>query len=1089
MSSDVPDQNTDMPATSVPRADSGDQTERAAFPVVGIGASAGGLAAFEAFFSSMPFDTASPMAFVLVQHLAPDHKSILSELIGRYTQMKVFEVEDGMIVRPNCAYIIPPGHDMAFFNGSLQLLEQSTVRGQRLPIDFLFRSLADDQKERSIGIVLSGTASDGTLGVRAIKGEGGMVMVQSPESAEYDGMPRSALATGLVDYELSPQEMPEALIEYVSRALGNASPCDAGPTPGMEKHLKKVLTLLRTEAGHDFSLYKPNSIIRRIERRMAIQQIDSMEYYVKYLQQTPDETNALFKDLLIGVTRFFRDSEAFAALEQTVVPELFEGARNGGAIRVWSPGCSTGEEAYSVAILLQEAMERSGLSLSLQVFATDIDSEAIAVARSGVFPSSVVADISQERLARFFTADSSGSDSSPHSYRINKNIRDILIFSEQNVIKDPPLSRMDLITCRNLLIYLSGDLHRKLIPMFHYSLNPGGMLFLGLSESVGEFTDLFATLDAKAKLYRRNDRPIGGTRRVPSSFLPSMESTRPRLTAERSPQPKAPLRELAEQTLLQHLAPASALVERNGDIVYLHGRTGKYLEPATGDVGTYNILSMAREGLQYELNTALGEAVQTNDTVRRRGLSVKTNEHFAPVNLSICPAAKRPDAPDSKPLYLVVLEDGVMPKDRQPADADHGNSAGSARGSDNDALVVSLRKELQAKDEFLRAANDELETTNADLRSSVEEMQSMNEELQSTNEELETSKEELQSVNEELAAVNVELQTKVADLSRSNNDMNNLLAGTGIATVFLDHQLRILRFTPTASELINLIPGDEGRPVAHILSNLFGYDRMVEDVRDVLDTLVPKKREVQTTEGKWFNMGILPYRTLDNVIEGVVINFVDITDRKKADDEIRKQLSEKETLLQEIHHRIKNNITSVSILLSTQARSTRNPEALSILQDAIGRLNSMSVLYENLLIRQEYEASSVKSYVEGLVDSLVAAVPPPEGVAIEKRISDFALVPARLFPLGIIINELLTNVIKYAFVGKDSGVVTISLTETGSRATLTVEDNGIGLPENYQTGETKGFGHTLVNMLTDQLGGRFFIESDDGTTSVLEFDL
>ncbi len=340
-----------------------------------------------------------------------------------------------------------------------------------------------------------------------------------------------------------------------------------------------------------------------------------------------------------------------------------------------------------------------------------------------------------------------------------------------------------------------------------------------------------------------------------------------------------------------------------------------------------------------------------------------------------------------------------------------------------------------------------------------------------------------------MAAVNVELQTKVADLSRSNNDMNNLLAGTGIATVFLDHQLRILRFTPTASELINLIPGDEGRPVAHILSNLFGYDRMVEDVRDVLDTLVPKKREVQTTEGKWFNMGILPYRTLDNVIEGVVINFVDITDRKKADDEIRKQLSEKETLLQEIHHRIKNNITSVSILLSTQARSTRNPEALSILQDAIGRLNSMSVLYENLLIRQEYEASSVKSYVEGLVDSLVAAVPPPEGVAIEKCISDFALVPARLFPLGIIINELLTNVIKYAFVGKDSGVVTISLTETGSRATLTVEDNGIGLPENYQTGETEGFGHTLVNMLTDQLGGRFFIESDDGTTSVLEFDL
>ncbi len=1076
-------QKTEESATTGPLAESGDEKTQAGFPVVGIGASAGGLAAFETFFSSMPLDTAIPMAFVLVQHLAPDHKSILSELIGRSTQMKVFEVEDGMAVRPNCAYIIPPGCDMTLQNGNLQLLEPAAPRGQRLPIDFFFRSLAQDQKERSIGIVLSGTASDGTLGARAIKGAGGMVMVQTPDSTEFDGMPRSALSTGLVDYELPPHEMPAALISYVAHALGKTPLRTSGSVPEVETHLKKIFSLLRSRTSHDFSLYKPNSVIRRIERRMAIKKIDSVEHYVTHLQETPEEVNALFRDLLIGVTSFFRDTEAFQALEQTVVPMLLAGAKNGNTIRVWSPGCSTGEEAYSIAILLYEAVERSDLRLVLQVFASDIDSRAIAVARSGVYSSGAVTEVSQERLARFFTPETDASDPVARSYRINKTIRDMLIFSEQNVIEDPPLSRMDLITCRNVLIYLSADLQKKLIPMFHYALNPGGVLFLGSSESVGEYTDLFKSLDRKGKLYQRLDRSLGGKRPTPASYPSPKEPARPVSTREHAPPRKASLRELAEQTLLKQLAPASALVDRNGDILYLHGRTGKYLEPVTGEVGTYNILRMARDGLQHELNNALHQVVRSNATVRRPGLRVRTNDHFAPVNLSICPVPAAFDDPDSRSLYLVVLEDG------QPLEALESRAATPVSGSGDETLVASLRKELQTKEEYLRAAREELESFSADFRSSVEEMQSMNEELQSANEELETSKEELQSVNEELAAVNVELQTKVADLSSANNDMNNLLAGTGIATVFLDHNLRILRFTPTARTLINLIPGDEGRPVAHILSNLVGYDTMVDDLRDVLDTLVPKKREVQTAEGSWFTMSILPYRTLDNVIEGAVINFVDITERKKVSDEIRKQLSEKEILLQEIHHRIKNNITSIGLLLSTQAESTNNPEALSVLQDAIGRLNSMSVLYENLLIRQEYETSSAKSYVETLIDSLVAAFPVPCAVTVKKRITDFALVPSRLFPLGIIVNELLSNVMKYAFIGKDTGEVTISLRKTKNHVTLTVRDDGTGLPELLQTDGAKGFGLTLVGMLSDQLGGRFAIESDHGTTSVLEFDL
>ncbi|MEO8120913.1 MAG: chemotaxis protein CheB, partial [Rhodoferax sp.] len=442
-----------------------DKTQKAidmtvtSFPIVGIGASAGGLAAFESFFSGMPAATDPGMAFVLVQHLAPDHKSILSDLIQRYTRMQVFEVEDGMTVQINCAYIIPPNRDMAFLNGTLQLLEPSAPRGHRLPIDYFFYSLAQDQADRAIGIVLSGTGSDGTLGVRAIKSGGGMVMAQNPASTEFDGMPRSAIATGLVDYELAPAEMPAQLIAYAAHAFGRSVPPISAPAPRTESALKKIFVLLRSQSGHDFSQYKPSTILRRIERRMAVHQIETIDDYVKYLQQTPIEGEALFRDLLIGVTNFFRDAEAFQALENEVIPKLFEGKPTGALVRVWSTGCSTGEEPYSIAILLQERMEALKANFTLQVFATDLDSRAIATARSGVYPASIATDVSPERLARFFTAEPDGG-----AYRIHKSIRDLLVFSEQDLIKDPPFSKLDLISCRNLLIYMSGALQKKLIP-------------------------------------------------------------------------------------------------------------------------------------------------------------------------------------------------------------------------------------------------------------------------------------------------------------------------------------------------------------------------------------------------------------------------------------------------------------------------------------------------------------------------------------------------------------------------------------------------------------------------------------------------
>ena len=855
-----------------------------AFPIVGIGASAGGLAAFEAFFSGMPAAVDPGMAFVLVQHLAPDHKSILADLIRRYTRMQVFEVEDGMEVQPNCAYIIPPNRDMAFLSGTLQLMEPSSPRGHRLPIDFFFRSLAQDQHERTIGIVLSGTGSDGTLGVRAIKGEGGMVMVQNPASTEYDGMPRSAIATGLVDFELPPAEMPAQIIRYVTQAFGH--PPGPGSVPKAGNALKKIFTLLREQTSHDFSQYKPSTINRRIERRMAIQQVKVLDSYVKYLQQTPTEVDALFRDLLINVTNFFRDPEAFKALEEQIIPKLFAKKPAGGLIRVWSTGCSTGEEAYSIAILLAERIEALKQTYTVQIFATDIDRQAITVARAGFYPASIAADITPERLARFFTAEPNGG-----AYRIHKNIRDMLVFSEQDVVKDPPFSKLDLISCRNLLIYMNGDLQKKIISLFHYALNPGGFLFLSTSETVGEFTDLFNPMDRKSKLYQHKEDFHGTRRAALGRFLAPMAAIRaalPRAADKAANTAKPTLRELTEQALLQEIAPAAALVNSQGDILYLHGRTGMYLEPAPGETGINNIVKMAREGLRHGLTTALHQAATTRKPVRSPVLRVKTNGDFTPVNLTIRPVISVPAETLEVPLFLILIEEA-------PAawpDGDEKAGGANEAAPDTDARIVLLKRELHAKEEYLQTANEELETSNEELKSSNEEMQSVNEELQSANEELETSKEELQSVNEELATVNAELQIKVGEMSRINNDMNNLLAGTGIATVFVDFGLHVLRFTPSASRITNLILSDVGRPIAHIVSNLVGYHTLVDDLKDVLNSLIPKELEVQSLEGKWYTLRIQPYRTMNEVVEGAVVSFEDITDMRQMRDEALRQAND-----------------------------------------------------------------------------------------------------------------------------------------------------------------------------------------------------
>ena len=832
------------------------------FPIIGIGASAGGLAAFAAFFSGMPTDKNPDMAFILIQHLAPDHHSMLVDLIQKYTRMPVVAAEDGIKVQPNRVYIIPPNRDMALLNGTLQLLVPVAPHGHRLPIDFFFRSLAEDQHERAIGIILSGTGSDGTYGAQGIKAEGGIVMAQAIDSADFDGMPRSVINTGLVDYILPPGDMPGRLIDLSKLAakhfqINNASIFS-------ESTLKKIFLLIRSQTNHDFSLYKRNTIYRRIERRMAVHQIDTIDAYLLILQHNPSEITSLFKDLLIGVTSFFRDPDAFLALEQKIIPLLFTAKTNNAPIRVWCLGCSTGEEAYSIAILLQEYMDRLKKNYKVQIFATDIDSAAITKARSGLYPFSITFDVSAARLANFFTAESKG-------YRIHKNIRNMLVFSEHNVISEPPFSKLDLISCRNLLIYFESELQNKLLPMFHYVLNPGGALFLGNSENIGNFVDDFIKIDSKkAKLFQRkglNDKNQGRTFMPPALSLQSVYS---KLLAE----PKQSLRDLTEQALLQHVSPPSALINASGDILYLHGNIDQYLEPIPNNHKNNNLLNIARIGLRKSLISSLEEAVKTEDTVICTGLCIPAKERVIMVNMTILPVKIVAKNNDLLCLYLVTIEE--IP------------GLENITETESEPQVALLKKELQVKNKFMQTFHDELETSTEELKCSNEEMQSINEELQATNEELETSKEELQSVNEELASVNVELESKLIELSRSNNDMNNLLSGTGIATLFLDLNLNVMRFTPNICKLVNLINGDIGRPLSDLSLKLIDYDQLIEDSHDVLNTLKPKERDVQTKDNTWYIMSMLPYRTLNNIVEGVVITFVEITEAVRAREALRR---------------------------------------------------------------------------------------------------------------------------------------------------------------------------------------------------------
>jgi two-component system, chemotaxis family, CheB/CheR fusion protein len=838
--------------------------------IVGIGASAGGLAALEQFLKQTSPD--SGMAYVVVQHLDPTQKALLPELLQRVTAMPVHEARQGMRVEPNHVYVIPPNAELSVVSGALRLTKPVEPRGMRLPINVLFSSLASAQGERAIAVVLSGMGSDGSLGLQAIKAVGGLTVAQEPASAQFDSMPRSAIAAGCADIVAPPEELPARILSYVAKVPdpGIAVEEDARPAPETEP-LEDIVRLLHKHTRHDFSLYKQSTLHRRLERRMSIHHIETPKQYVEYLKRNAQEIDLLFKELLIGVTSFFRDPPVWEHLADVALPELLARHTKERSLRAWVVGCSTGEEAYSLAIVFNEAAQRlpRGSRLQLQIFASDLSPDAIARARRGRYPLSISDNVSAARLAHFFEAHDT-------YYQISKGIRDMVLFAQHDVVLDPPFTKLDLIACRNLLIYFDSTLQRRLIPLFHYSLRPGGLLLLGSAETVGRFSYLFTPKEQKLRLYVSQEHvSIGGPDFQLKSFPPLSKLSKEHSVAHPTEpaEPRDNLQSAADHVLLQVYAPAAVVVNGDGDIVYISGRTGKYLEPAAGKAN-WNFHAMVRNGLGAPLADALKRAATQSEPLQLHGLEVATPGGVQHVDITV-QALQKPAA--LRGMTMVVFRDVAAtpaghrsrPKARGTPEASHA------------AEIQKYRDEIETLREETRATREELQSAN-------EELQSTNEELQSTNEELTTSKEEMQSMNEELQTINSELQTKLDDLALAQSDMQNLLNSIEIAILFLDGDLNVRRYTDRASRIISLRESDVGRPLSDLTTSL-QYSDLHENALETLSTLRPSEEQVRTDDGRWFSVRIMPYRRLDNVIDGVVITLLDITATKTPEQAPREE--------------------------------------------------------------------------------------------------------------------------------------------------------------------------------------------------------
>lgn len=829
------------------------------FPIVGIGSSAGGLEALEVFFENMP--QKSGMAFVIIQHQDPHHEGLLKDLLQKKTQMKVTLAFDGLPIKPDAVYVIPPNKNMSVLNDTLYLFEPKKNKRVNSSIDFFLRSLATNRQEKSIAVILSGMGSDGSNGLKSIRENNGIIAVQDPKTAKYSSMPTAAIETVHPDIIAPIERLPLKIIDLYLKH-------EATKIVINNSNLDKIIELLRNQTGNDFSKYKKNTLYRRIERRKNIHQITSIKNYIRLLEENPHEIEILFKELLIGVTSFFRDPEVWTKLKEVILPKLIEKFPDGHTLRAWVAGCSTGEEAYTFAIIFKEVMESyfPEKKCELQLFATDLDTDAIDKARKGFFKENTVENISPERLREFFVKEEKG-------YRISNRIRELIVFAPQNVTKDPPFTKLDFISCRNMLIYMEPELQRKLIPLFNYSLNPGGILVLGSSETLGNHINGIVEIDSKLKIYERNSNSV--TKELidfPSIYYHNkIMSTEKKIETEKVEN----IQTIADKLVLQNYAPASVLVNQKGDIIYITGRTGKYLEPVAGKAN-WNIHSMAREGLASELSNAFKKALQSYDPFTISNIKIGSGNLSSFISLTV----QRLKQPESvKNMVLVVFKDipSVQNFEKNELQTNNKNSSTNQKSLEDELHNCQL--EIQRIQEEMQSSEEELKSTN-------EELQSTNEELQSTNEELTTSKEEMQSLNEELQTVNVELQRKVTDYIRANDDMKNLLNSIDVATLFLDKELNIRRYTDQVTQIFKLRKADIGRPFTDLVSNLH-YPDIDIHAKEVIKTLIYIEKAVATTDERWFNVRIMPYRTVDDRIDGLVITFNDITEFKKLETELK----------------------------------------------------------------------------------------------------------------------------------------------------------------------------------------------------------
>lgn len=844
------------------------------FPIIGLGASAGGTEALLSFFEEMPADNG--MAFVIVLHLAPEQSSHLAGILQNVTAMPVQQVTTTTAIEKNHVYVIAPSSDLQMVDDYLQVRKAAAHAGPQVAIDLFFRTLAESQRERAIGIILSGVGSDGSVGLAHVKEMGGVTLAQSPDDAKFDGMPNSAIATGKVDIVLPAAEMPQRLIELRDNArlirLPSATELDqesqSSDTPldqqDGEKALQEIMLMLRTRTSHDFRGYKRATVLRRLERRLQVNGIRDLGAYREFLQLHPEETRLLLDDMLISVTHFFRDKDAFEALQREVMPALFANRdEDGERVRVWAPGVATGEEAYSLAMLLEEASGSSHVVPPFQLFATDIDEKAITAARAGVYPETIVSDVSAERLRQFFTKDQS-------HFRVKKKLRERVLFALHNVLSDPPFSRLDLVCCRNLMIYLDREAQAEVLRTFHFSLRPGGYLFLGSSESADIASKYFSVVDKKHRIYRASTAArVGG---VSPALASDMPGPRPIAATVETPGKRKSSYGDLHQRLLEQFAPPSVLINRDSEIVHLSDRAGRFLHYAGGEP-SHNVISVVHPALRLEMRTAIFQALQGNSSVESRRVRLVRDDRPYFVKMTVRPVHD-PDASDD---FLLVLFDEVE---------DTMDAENSAQGEGSrDPLVAQLERELQRTRDQLQVTIEQSETSTEELTASNEELQAINEELRSATEELETSKEELQSINEELVTVNAELKSKVDETAKINDDLQNLITANDIGTIFVDRTMRIKRFTPRAADVFSIIPSDVGRPLFDITHRL-EYDGLAADTAEAFGSLRLIEREVRSTHGHWYIARFMPYRTTEDRIDGAVLTFIDITARREAEERL-----------------------------------------------------------------------------------------------------------------------------------------------------------------------------------------------------------